>query len=133
MARYGGDYFSRGRLQGAPANDRGYEAMAGFRGRLERGDPGYGGDYRGAGGMRGGYDRDFGGRDRLRQGGRGPGFGASGAFGGERMGRGSASNRPRFGRESGPSGSSRGQAGRPFRDAWNYDPELRRGPDFRGR
>lgn len=117
MARYGGDYFSRGRLQGAPANDRGYEAMAGFRGRLERGDPGYGGDYRGAGGMRGGYDRDFGGR----------GYGASGAFGGERVGRGSASNHPGYDRPF------RGQGGRPFRAAWGYEPELRRGPDFRGR
>lgn len=107
MARYGGDYFSRGRLQGAPAEDRGYEAMAGFRRRLERGDPGYGGDYRGAGGVRGGsYARDFGGRgrdadnrDRFAQGPRGPGFGASGAFGGERMGPGAAGNRPRYARD----------------------------------
>lgn len=106
MARYGGDYFQRGRLHGAPANDRGYEAMAGFRGRLERGDPGYGGDYRGAGGIRdghernfGGPERDFGGRDRFGRGGRGPGFGSSGAFGGERMGRGSAGNRPSYDRD----------------------------------
>lgn len=100
MARYGGDYFQRGRLQGAPANDRGYEAMAGFRGRLERGDPGYGGDYHGAGGMRGGgYDREFGGRDRFGQGARGPGFGASAAFGGERMGRGGRANRPSYDRD----------------------------------
>lgn len=150
MPGYGGDFSRRGRLHGAAADDRGYEAMAGFRGRLERGDPGYGGDYRRADGMRGAggprrYDRDFGrgyggyggygrpgfggglrGYDRQGGFGQGGGFRQEGGFGG----RGPMQGR---GPGSGPSGPFRGQGGRPFRDAWSFEPETRRGPDFRGR